>query len=62
MSSFIKCLRNLFHQSNKPTETYIKPTATKYQFQPNDLERLRSVMHPEDLAKLEEQNHKKSNS
>lgn len=52
MSSIIKCFRNLFHQSTKPAETYVKPSATKYQFQQSDLDRLHDIMHPDDLPEL----------
>lgn len=55
MSSFMKCLRNLFQQSTSPAETYSKPSATKYQFQPEDLDRLRDIMHPDDRARLEKE-------
>ena len=55
MSSIITCLRNLFHQSTRPAETYMKASATKYQFQQPDLDRLRSIMHPDDLAKLQQE-------
>ena len=55
MSSIITCLRNLFHQSTRPAETYMKASATKYQFQQQDLDRLRSIMHPDDLAKLQQE-------